>query len=133
MYPSLVKSKVKNIMFNIIRMSDFNIQELNWKTMSILIKNDIEEDRINRLGLRNLIPTPKTNKQKGDDDEEHYDCYFESPTDRQIRIMTALVSDIVIEFFMSNHSYEVGDTIYLQNGGAPIGLDISRVMWEDSL
>ena len=45
------------------------------------------------------------------------------PTADQERLMFALVMQIYVEFIMTNHTYTVGDQIYLQLEGGGIGLE----------
>ena len=42
--------------------------------------------------------------------------------------MLGLIAEELIEFIMTNHTYIVGEEIYLQSTGGPIGLDFSRIV-----
>ena len=45
-----------------------------------------------------------------------------------MKVMLSLLAEELTDFLMSNHTYSVGDTIYLQLKGGPIGIDITRVL-----
>ena len=95
-----------------------------------MIKNDIDPDSVRKLGLQSLIPTPRSsessNKNKLNISEHTWSNI--NPNERQVKLMLALVGEIITDFIMSNHTYRVDDDMFLQEEGGPIGLDFARVV-----
>ena len=50
------------------------------------------------------------------------------PNTDQLRAIVALFMRELVDYILSNHVYIVNDTIYLQDEGAPIGLEIAQVL-----
>ena len=51
-----------------------------------------------------------------------------TPTDQQLRALVAVFMSEVVTFIMSNHVYLVGDQVFLQENGAPIGLEVAQLI-----
>ena len=78
----------------------------------IALKRNDKEDRLKKLGLASLIPE-KTNK-KNNFDKENYAWNNTNPNKVQIQKMLGLLAQELIEFITSNHTYSVGEKIFLQ-------------------
>ena len=126
MYPSLKKDVMKDLVYRLVRDNGDLTQNINWKEMMIFLTKHMEITDLKVKGLGRLIPT-KTTK---DSYSFHYISVNEEikPNQTQLNKIQGLVASQLISFIMDNHVYTVGDKMYKQSSGAPIGYDISRVL-----
>ena len=90
----------------------------------VLSPKEIED-----LGLTDVLPRrtkvlmrkPTTNCLDG----RKWVQATDRPDDQQRKLMLALAVSEGVRAVVGNHTYMVGDDIYLQTTGSPIGLDIS--------
>ena len=128
LYPSLQADIVSEIVYKVVVNSDLVIDNLNWRLLSIYLSRKIDANILKEKGLKYIIPK-KTKKLSFPLDEEAYEWEKNAePNQIQIKRMLGLLSKEIIMFIMKNHTYSVGDDIFLQTDGAPIGTDFARVL-----
>ena len=127
MYPSLDVKIVSQELYNIVLHSKLDITGLDWETLSIFLGHKVDKEILNQLGLTPIMPTQKRSP-KSPLDKEAYQWSENVPDSTQKQIMLALLAKQLVIFIMTNHTYTVGDEIFLQLLGGPIGLDFTRVL-----
>ena len=128
LYPSLQVDTVKKEMFKVIEQSNVEIRNINWRLLTIYIDRHVDPEMIKKKGLKPLMPTKNT-KPKSPLDEEAYTWKDDiEPSEIQMRRMLAFLALEIVDFIMNNHTYTVGEDIFLQSEGAPIGMDFARVI-----
>ena len=93
----------------------------------VATKEEIEE-----LSLQNVIPKRTTNRgrkptinflKSDKTDAERWIPTGVEPDQNQQRALVALALAHCVEVVMTNHTYKLGDKVYLQSDGGPIGLE----------
>ena len=94
------------------------------------------QDEVREHGLEEVIPTRVKKTRR----ELTLNCLFSSkpeheewvmcrePNEEERRKMLACVVSIGVEVVMRNHTYTMGEKIYQQREGCPIGLDLSQAV-----
>ena len=94
-----------------------------------------DSDTIEAEGLTNVIPKRKKTSRvkltinclKAKNDDAWW-ISMDEPEEWQIKKMIGLVVASAVEVCMSSHVYIVGDVIYLQADGGPIGLELTGAL-----
>ena len=114
--------------------SDLKLKKFDWWEAAKYIHVMCDDETIEAEGLSNVIPkrmkvsrrelTVNCLKAKTDD------AWWigDDPTDWQIKRMIALVLAAAVNVTMTNHVYTVGDTMFLQREGGPIGLELTEAL-----
>ena len=130
LFPSMRWVDIMKAVRNMIETSDMNVENVNWlevgKYLAVMMStNDIEEE-----GLNHVVPKRKNNRaitinylQNKKNNKKWHKA--RKPGRRQQKKMLALAISIGVQQVLANHTYKVGDTIYLQTQGGPIGLEIT--------
>ena len=133
LYPSMSKEQVKLAVMEMIMFSDLELIGFDWweaaKYVFVMYQDstDIEDNN-----LTNIIPrrvkdsrvklTVNCLKNGGNDGDW---IRGDTPDRAQIKSLIALTVCAGVDVTFSSHVYLVGDKIYLQMSGAPIGLELS--------
>ena len=126
MYPSLDKETIKKEISIEIKTSSIEISNINWKALFLFLLHKTDKKTIKKAGLSRWMPIKKAGTK-----EFHIDSYEWpdiTPNLIQIRRLLALLVIELIGFIMLNHTFSVGEDVFLQLSGAAIGLDFSRVV-----
>ena len=134
MYLSLDKQRMKQLVYKLVRHSNIMTENVNWKEAMIYIFKHVDRQRIKEMGLSRLLLTRKeTKKNIRNPTEEDFDWptfdQEESKANQiQMKGIQGLVATVLVDFIMSNHVYLVGEKIFKQSSGGPIGLDFTQVL-----
>ena len=89
----------------------------------------INSKETDNLGLTDVLPRrTKVSRRKlttNSLDDGNWVPAKDRPDDQQRKLMLALSVSEGVRTVVGNHTYMVGDQVYLQTTGSPIGLDIS--------
>ena len=146
LFPSMQKEVCKMAIIWIIDKEEVNIDNMDWTQVTRYIAVNMSPEDIEKEGLTNVIPgRVKVTRRKltmnslsvntADNDWQQ----SAPPNETQKRKLLGLVMAMGVEVKMSNHSFMLGDDVFLQTNGGPIGLEftgsMSRVvmMWWDHL
>ena len=132
LYPSMEWSEIMTAVREMIENSDEVVENVDWVEMGKYLAVTMEEEQIEKEGLRSVIPKRKveTGRKIGVaylNDKKNADKWMdaESPGDGQKKKMLGLVVAEGVRTCMANHVYCMGDRIFLQSEGGPIGLELT--------
>ena len=134
LYPSMSRENCKIAVKEMIISSSMQVRSINWLEAAKYVAVVCSKDEIDSEGLGNVIPkrvkvsrvklTVNCLKAKTDDDWVKGD----DPDDNQKKRLLALVVAAAVDITMASHVYIVGDTIFLQTDGGPIGLELTGAL-----
>ena len=132
LYPSMDWEEITTSVREMIENSEKDIEKVDWQEVGKYIAVNMSEEAIENEGLRNVIPRRKneTNRRisvayladKKNDDKW---TIARKPGHRQRKKMLAIAVTEGIRTCMENHVYCVGDRMFLQSAGGPIGLELT--------
>ena len=146
LYPSLRKSVCKDAAKWLVNKSGVSVENVDWTQVTRYLAVNMTPEEIDKEGVADVIPgrVKKTRRQL-----TMHSLYVntadkdwlpsKTPSEDQKRILLGLVMAIGIDTIMSNHTFMLGDDVFLQSEGGPIGLEatgaIARavMMWYDEL
>ena len=126
--------------------SGVSVENVDWTQVTRYVAINMTPEDIDKEGVSDVIPgRVKISKKKltmhslsvNTADKDWLPS--KAPSEDQKRILLGLVMAIGIDMIMSNHTFMLGDDVYLQSEGGPIGLEatgaIARavMMWFDEL
>ena len=130
LYPSMKWSKIIKAVMELIENSKMKIENVNWREISKYIAVMFTPEEIEGEGLTLVIPNRESKRavtinylQSSKNDEKWSKA--RKPGVRQEKKMLAMVISKGVELVMSNHTYKVGDNIFIQSEGGPIGLELT--------
>ena len=132
LYPSMEWHEIMTAVREMIEQSTEQIENVDWLEVGKYLAVTMEPEQIEREGLRLVIPERKedTGRKIGVaylNNKENNDKWKEvrSPGERQKKKMLGLAIAEGIRTCMANHVYCMGDKVYLQSEGGPIGLELT--------
>ena len=133
LYPSIKKVVAKKAIEDILMNTDLSILNINWWEATKYVFVTVSQQEISDKGLSDVIPSrvkkaPRLNVnclQNSEDDDKKWLRASRLPNDDEKKKILALVLSELVDFVMGNHVYKVGDTIYLQTDGGPMGLKMT--------
>ena len=146
LYPSLTKNVCKDAMKWLVQRSELTIINVDWDQVVRYVAVNMSPADIDKEGVSDVIPgrakvsrrkiTTNCLKSKTADTD-----WLEAnpPTLEQKTKLIGLVLAIAVETIMSQHTYMVGDQVFLQSEGGPIGMTASSaiaaavMLWFDEL
>ena len=130
LYHSMKWKDIVKAIREMIEKSEMKIENVNWREAAKYIAVMFTPEEIEQEGLTAVIPTRESNKkitinylQSSKNDENWSKA--RKPGIRQQKKILAMVISKGVELVMSNHTYKVGDDIFLQSEGGPIGLELT--------
>ncbi len=132
LYPSMRVEEVVTAVREMIEQSEDQPEGVDWYEVGKYLAVTMTKEEIKKEGLVNVIPERErgsnrkvtvaylTNKQN----ESNWKP-ARTPRHVQKRKMIALAVSHGVEACMKNHLYKVGDQVYLQKEGGPIGLELT--------
>ena len=133
LYPSMEWGEIVMAVREMIENSEETVQNVDWHEIGKYIAVTMSEENIKNEGLEHVIPRRKTERkrkvtvaylsQKKNEDE--WIRARTTPGSRQKKRMIALVVAEGVRICMENHVYCVGDRIFQQQSGGPIGLELT--------
>ena len=142
-YPNIKKSTVRRILPKLIIQSQLSYPVKNWKQLSKVVKLLSNKRTIRRYHLQPIIPARTLDlcDQEQPVSLAYLDCdelkcgldkwtwkVNTTPTDAQLRALVAVFMMEITCWIMSNHTYMVGQDVFKQDDGAPIGLELAQVI-----
>ena len=125
LYPSITNAVAKKSIEDIIMNTDLGILNINWWEAVKYVFVTVSQQEISDKGLSKVIPSRVNCLQNNEDDDEKWKRAPRLSNDEEKKKILALVLAALVDFVMSNHVYKVGDTIYLQTDGGPMGLKLT--------
>ena len=135
LYPSLRKDVCKKAIIWIIDVNQISLDNVDWVQMTRYIAVNMTPEEIANEGLSDVIPgrvrqsrvklTMNALKVKTADKDW---LPAPPPNDAQKLKIFGLVMAIGIDTIMSNHTFMMGDDVFLQTNGGPIGLEAVGVV-----
>ena len=132
LYPSMEWHEIGLAVRDMIENSEHEIENVDWVEVGKYLAVTMEEDQIIKEGLRNVIPKRKeeTNRKIGIaylNNKQNDDKWANarSPGCRQKKKMLGIAVAEGVRTCMANHVYCMGDKVYLQKEGGPIGLELT--------
>ena len=132
LYPSMRVEEVVTAVREMIEGSEDQPDSVDWFEIGKYLAVTMTEEEIKREGLRNVVP-----ERKRDSNRKVTVAYLSNkqnkgnwktartPRHVQKRKMMALAVSNGVKACMRNHLYKVGDQVYLQMEGGPIGLELT--------
>ena len=136
LYPSVTKSVAEQCVKDLVLNSDMEVININYKEMSKYLFVMMTPDEVSRDKLGEVLPKrvkisrkPLTTNCLLSNKPEHEEWVLgRSPTEDEKRMMLANTVAIGVRYVMENHTYKMGDDIFLQSEGCPIGLNLSQAV-----
>ena len=134
LYPSMEWSEIMTAVREMVENSSEEIENVNWYELGKYLAVTMEPEQIEREGLRHVIPMRKTEHETHrkitvaylcDKNNDHKWGNARSPGHRQRKKMLGIAIAEGVRTCMANHVYCMGDRIYLQSEGGPIGLELT--------
>ena len=132
LYPSMEWKEIVNAVREMIENSEKEVENVDWTELGKYLAVTMSDEQIEKEGLRKVIPQRKdeTKRKIGvaylldkKNDEKWTKC--RPPGHKQRKKMIGIAVSEGVEVCMSNHTYCVGDKVYLQTAGGPIGLELT--------
>ena len=129
LYPRMRVEVIVRAVRELILESDLEAASVDYqevgKYLCVVMNPEENED----LGLADVLPRrTKVSRRKLTSnclDDGKWVQGKDRPDDQQRKLMLALAVSEGVRAIVGNHTYMVGDEVYLQTTGSPIGLDIS--------
>ena len=132
LYPSMKWSEIIKAVKEMILKSPMVIENVDWAAVARYIAVHVPQEEIDAEGLGLVIPKRKKTRtrritvnylrNKKNDDTW---TVARKPGVRQKKKLLALAITVGVQTVMSGHTYRIGDTVYLQTEGGPIGLELT--------
>ena len=135
LYPSMDWGEIIISVREMVEESKREIEDVNWHELGKYLAVTMSKEEIEKEGLIHVIPTRK--EETGRRITVAYLCNKQnsekwnsarSPGCRQRKKMLALAISQGIRVCLENHTYKVGDRVFLQKEGGPIGLELTGAL-----
>ena len=133
LYPSMEWGEIVLAVREMIENSEDVVQNVDWHEVGKYIAVTMSDEDVKKEGLEHVIPRRKKERkrkvtvaylsQKKNEDE--WSRARTKPVNRQKKRMIALVVAEGVRVCMESHVYCVGDRIFQQQSGGPIGLELT--------
>ncbi len=132
LYPSMDWSEIMKAVREMIESSEKQVEDVDWVEISRYLAITMTKEEIEKEGLQKVIPRRSkcpnrkvtvaylTNKAN----EDNW-LKGRAPGSNQKKKMIGIAVANGVKACMENHVYKVGDKIYLQKEGGPIGLELT--------
>ena len=137
LYPSMTWANIVLAVREMIENSSMKFENVDWQEVGKYLAVIMTEAEINAEGLRNVIPRRRegvrrlrriTVRYLHEKRNSAKWLPARRPGVRQQRKMLALAVSYGVKTVLSNHTYKLGDNIYLQTEGGPIGLELTQAV-----
>ena len=130
LYPSMKWNDIIKAVREMIVSSEMSVENVNWHEVGKYLAVMMSKEDIEKEGLYHVVPKRKSNRkitinylQNKQNNKNWYKS--RKPGVVQQKRMLALAITIGVHQVLSSHTYKVGDEIYLQTEGGPIGLELT--------
>ena len=133
LYPSMEWDEIVVAVKEMIENSDKTVENVDWHEIGKYIAVTMSEESIKKEGLEHVIPRRKAGRRKRrvtvaylcqKENEDKWNS-ARTPGKKQKKRMLALVVAEGVRVCMESHVYCVGDRVFLQQSGGPIGLELT--------
>ena len=139
LYPSLDWETVIWIVGKILEETDITFAELNYRQIGKYLAINLTQEQIAESNLKSVIPKKiKPNRagmafldadlDKRGDEKWGWGGKRREPSNLQKKRMVARSMEVVVKTILGNHLYQMDGKVYRQQGGGPIGLEITGVL-----
>ena len=134
LYPSMEWEEIVLAVREMIEESERTVENVDWQEVGRYLAVILSEERIKEEKLEHVIPKRKAEGGRGRKPTVAYLCNKKNedqwstarhPGSRQKKKMIALAIAEGVRVCMENHVYRLGDRIFLQLSGGPIGLELT--------
>ena len=132
LYPSMDWEEIVLALREMIEESEREIEDVDWHELGKYIAVTLDKEEVEKEGLRLVVPQRR--EETGRKISIAYLCNKRNegkwgtanqPRCRQRRRMLAIGISQAVRVCLEGHTYKVGDRIYLQREGGPIGLELT--------
>ena len=130
LFPSMKWDEIIKAVREMIEESDMSIENVDWHEVGKYLFVMMSKDEIEREGLNHVVPKRKSNRDitinylQNKKNDENW-SKGRKPGRRQKGKILSLTIYLGVQQVLASHTYKVGDTIYLQMQGGPIGLELT--------
>ena len=131
LYPSMEWEEIEVAVRELIETSENDIEGVDWHELGKYIAVNMTQEDITKEKLQHVIPKRKESGRKisvaylcNKQNDEKW-LMARNPGCRQKKKMIGIAVAIGVRVCMENHVYRVGDRIFLQKSGGPIGLELT--------
>ena len=120
LYPSMKWREIVESVRELVEKSDLKVENVNWREATKYIAVMYTPEEIEEEGLTAVIPTRESNRQvtinylQSDKNDDKW-SKTRKPGVRQQKKILSMVIAKGVEVVMSNHTYRVGDNIFLSS------------------
>ena len=132
LYPSMEWKEIITSVREMVETSEQEIENVDWHEVGKYLAITLTGEEIEKEGLRKVVPMRKveTGRCIGvaylcDKRNDEKWMSARSPGSRQKRKMLAIAIAEGVKVCLENHVYTLGDVIFLQSAGGPIGLELT--------
>ena len=144
-------SVLKQLIIQLVQNSKLKLDSINWQELMKLLTVLESSQTLAQFNLAQLSPTYSVVNSRNENipskptlanlgTELNKDGTFrwnfssdEIPDSTQLRTIVALSLSCMVVHMMSNHVYSVGQKIYIQEDGGPIGTELAQVLGKLSM
>ena len=132
LYPSMDWEEIIVALREMIEGSERDVEDVDWHELGKYLAVTLEKEVIEKEGLK--LVTPRRKEETGRKISIAYLCNKKNegkwvaanqPRCRQKKRMLAIGISQAVRVCLESHTYKVGDKIYLQKEGGPIGLELT--------
>ena len=132
LYPSMEWGEIMKAVREMIESSERTVENVDWQEVGKYLAVTMSEKDIEKEGLQHVVPRRKGEGRRrvtvaylGQKKNEDQWELARTPGTRQKKKMLALVVAEGVRICLENHVYCIGDRIYKQQEGGPIGLELT--------
>ena len=132
LYPSMEWDEIEKAVRELVETSEKQVEEVDWNELGKYLAVMMSEDEIRKEKLKTAIP-----RREGESNRKITIAYLcnkqyenkwipaKQPSQMQKKRMVAITVAKAVRTCIENHTYRVGDRIYHQQEGGPIGLELT--------
>ena len=132
LYPSMDWKEIGVAVKEMVESCEKDVEDVDWKEVGKYLATTLTKEEIEKEGLRHVVPKRKQetnrkitvaylNNRKNDRNWSNP----RAPGHKQKKRMIGLALAVGIQACMESHVYRVGDRVFLQQEGGPIGLELT--------
>ena len=136
LYPRTKRQVAATAVKQMVMESNISVNNVNYKEVGKYLRVMMTEEEVQAEGLEGVLPKRvkksrrvlTTNCLFSSKPESEEWIMGSNPSFKEMIVMIANALSIGVKVVMSNHTYTVGEKIFLQSEGCPIGLDLSQAV-----
>ena len=132
LYPSMEIGNIVEAVRELVEVSEKQVEGVDWTEVGKYLAIVMTNEEIEEEGLKHVVPKRKTQPNRkvsiaylsNKKNDENWGP-ARTPGHRQKKKMLGLTIACAVRTCIQNHLYKVGDKIFLQREGGPIGLELT--------